>query len=121
MTLLSERQATAAKLARAIGAMKGAFVVSPLPLHPDANLRVHVVHPNDARVRAELEGWGWTVVDHGNTSRFEVSDGTMRLATILEVQIDKENSHIPTTEIVAQPKQVSREVEETLKALGYKR
>src|SRR5262245_65995862 len=88
MALLSERQQLAQNLARSIGQIKGAYVVNVMPLAAEAHLRVHVEQPHRQHVRSVIEGWGWKVADCGNTSRFNVSDGTMRVTAIFDVQLD---------------------------------
>jgi hypothetical protein len=125
MALLSHRQQTAHNLMRSIQTMKGAYVVNPMPLAPGAHLLVHVEHPHDQHVRGVIEGWGWKVVDRGNTSRFNVSDGTMRLTTILEVQIDTERQEVPQQDIIPKDdigrRERSRETELMLEAIYGKR
>jgi hypothetical protein len=119
--MMSERQQTAQNLARSIGALPGAFVVSPLPLTAGAHLRVHAEHPHCDRIRTEIESWGWKVVHLTNTARFHAPDGTMRLTEVLEVQIDADRQpiadtrRIPTAEPAANRKK-SHEVEAMLKA-----
>jgi len=121
MALLSERQQLAKDLARSIGQMQGAFVVNPMPLTPGAHLRVHVEQPHCQYVRGVIEGWGWKVVDCGNTSRFNVSDGTMRLTAVFEVQLDTDRQDIPQDNRIPQDEigrtRASREIEATYEAI----
>jgi len=121
MALLSERQQLAQNLARSIGQMKGAYVVNVMPLAAEAHLRVHVEQPHCQHVRSVIEGWGWKVADCGNTSRFNVSDGTMRLTAIFEVQLDMERQPIPQDDRVIPKDDIRRgkdsEIKATLEAI----
>jgi hypothetical protein len=126
MALLSERQQQAQNLARSIGQMEGAFVVNVMPLAAGAHLRVHVEQPHCQHVRGVIEGWGWRVVDCGNTSRFNVSDGTMRLTAVYEVQLDTERQEVQQDRTIPRDevgkRKMDREVAATMEAIyGKKR
>src|SRR5262245_11931915 len=86
MALLTEAQQKARDLAREIGKMENAFVVSP---PGSMRLRIQIIHPCD-RVLATLTEWGWKPIFITNTTRFHSPDGTMRLASVYEIVVEDE-------------------------------
>jgi hypothetical protein len=119
--LLSNRQKTAQDLARSIGAMDGAFVISPSPLRDDVRgLRIQIMHPHCNRVLATLQDWGWKPVFAGNQPRI-CPDG-WKLAAVYEIPIERERQLIADNTIrgeLAEPhKKSDVEIEGMRRYLG---
>jgi hypothetical protein len=124
MALLSERQKIAERLTRELQAL-GATVTSVLPLRDDARLRFSVLDAARPKVLQELADGGWQVVFAGTNPSFFHPDGTMRLASIFEINIPHERQSIiddrktiPRNEIGPR-KKTDTEVKAVLKYLGW--
>src|SRR5262245_53020702 len=90
--LLSERQHTAAALARSIGAMEGAWVVSPLPLEDSKRLRFQVLDGDRNRVLQQLRDWNWEPAFVSVLPR--VTFAGMAAASIYEIDLPRERQPI---------------------------
>jgi hypothetical protein len=82
---LSERQQKAQALARAINAMDGATVLSPLPLADNAKLRIQVLKEHEQEVFEKLAEWGWQPMLVGSFPRV-CADG-MKEANAYEIDL----------------------------------
>jgi len=123
MTTLSERQQTAQTLARSIGAMEGAWVVSPLPLDASKRLRFQVLDGDKNRVLQQLHDWNWEPKFVSILPR--VTFAGMAAGSVYEIDIPQprqdivDGRTIPKDEIVSR-KPPSAEVEGMKKYLGLK-
>ena len=122
MTMLSERQRTAQALARSIGAMEGAWVMSPMPLDESKRLRFQVLDGDKNRVLQQLRDWGWEPVFVSVLPR--VTFAGMAAASLYEIDLPRERAPVPDDrtihgEIVKKEKP-SAEMEGFKKYLGLK-
>ena len=123
--MLTERQQKARDLARWIETMRGAHVVSPMPLAPDANgIRVQIEHPECNFVVGALQDQGFKCQWVRNAFRTTYS-GFNNLAAEYEVLIDRDRQPIHDDrtirgEISSGKKKPDTEVEKVMKHLGYK-
>jgi hypothetical protein len=93
MALLSERQQTAAALAREIQQM-GAWVTSPMPLDDWAKLQFQVLDSNRQQVLEKLSSWDWTPTWCSNLPRV-CTDG-WKLASVYEIDLPRERQPVAT-------------------------
>jgi hypothetical protein len=93
MALLSERQQTAAALAREIQQM-GAWVTSPMPLEDCAKLRFQVLDANRQQVLEKLSSWDWSPTWCNNMPR--VTFGGMQLASVYEIDLPRPRQPVAT-------------------------
>src|SRR5262245_19391771 len=118
---LSERQQKAAALARELGKMDGTWVVSPLPLDDQRNLRVQLSDIERNRVLQVIRDWGWDPMFVGVLPRI-CSTGLIG-ACIYEIDLPRERAAVPDDrprvqgEIVGREKS-SYEVEQIKRYLG---
>jgi hypothetical protein len=122
MALLSERQQTAAALAREIQGL-GGWVVSPMPLDDWAKLRFQVLDSNRQQVLEKLSSWDWSPTWCNNMPR--VTSGGMQLASVYEIDLP-----LPRQPVAADYKTISGElassapksdyeVEQVMRYLGW--
>jgi hypothetical protein len=116
--MLSERQQKAQDLSRAINGMDGATVISPLPLHDDARLRIQVLDSHKDEVFQKLTEWGWDCVLVGTFPRV-CFDG-MKAANAYEIDLPKPRQPVFDNrikgEIAGSKERYSAEAEATVKA-----
>lgn len=89
---LTERQQTAKALADELHKL-GCWVVNPMPLSPDAQLRVQILDRDCVRVLEEVSGWGWSPAMCSAGIRF-LPDGTAPIANIFEITIEADRQPI---------------------------
>src|SRR5262245_42246575 len=87
--ILNERQQTAARLARSIGAMPGAWVIST-PFHE--RIRFQVLDGDRNRVLQQLRDWGWEAVFI--TIHPRVTFNGMAAASLYEIELPRERQTI---------------------------
>jgi hypothetical protein len=121
MALLTERQQTAAALAREIQRM-GAFVVNPMPLPDDQKLRLQVLDANRQQVLEQLSQWNWSPTFYGTLPRI-CSDG-WKLASLYEIDLPRERQPVLDDRQtiygeIARPEKTDVELEGIRKYLGW--
>jgi hypothetical protein len=125
MTMLSERQQKAARLARELDGVQGCWVTSPLPLRDDARLRFQILDGERNRVLQMLEDAGYEAKFVSVLPR--VTFAGMAAACLYEVafptpqqNIPQEPRSIPRRDEIATSKS-SYERESILRYLGMKK
>jgi hypothetical protein len=122
MALLSERQQKASALARELGKFDGVWVISPLPLNDNNQLRIQILEASCDRNRVfrAVADWGFATPVFVNMTPRIIGSG-MAMASIYEIPIKKEGRPIVDTTIgeLADPhKKSDFEVEAVKRYLG---
>jgi len=119
-TLLNNRQQLAAAMARELGQMKTAWVVSPLPLDDSKKLRVVIADITRNEIVQKIRDWGYEPICIGVAPRFDVAG--MVAATAYEVDPPRERQPIVDDRKiygeVAERKKSPSEAEAVLRHLG---
>jgi hypothetical protein len=90
---LSERQQTAAALARELQKLDGVWVTNPMPLDDNARgLRIQILDKCKNEVLQLLTNWGWSPVFCGMLPR--VCSSGFQLASVHEIYIERERQPI---------------------------
>jgi hypothetical protein len=124
MAILSERQQQAAAITRELQKFDGVWVISPLPLDSNSQLRVQILEASCDRnkIFQAIADWGFgTPVFVSMTPRI-IGSG-MAMASIYEIPIEKERQPIVDNRITgeladSQRKKSNIEVEAVMRYLG---
>jgi hypothetical protein len=93
MALLSERQQTAAALARELQKLDGVWITNPMPLDDNARgLRIQILDSERQKVLQLLADWEWSPAFCGTYPRI-CPDG-WKLASVYEINLPRERQPI---------------------------
>jgi hypothetical protein len=121
--ILSERQQLARSLAYELGKLNGTWVINPMPLDENANLRIQVLECDRNEVFGAIQNWGF------GTPRFvsmtpRITHNGMAIAAVYEIDLPRTRQAIVDDRTIrgdlATKKHDDRERIEMLKYLGIK-